>query len=125
MTSFRHITTVPILCVAVASPACAADTTRTGEFSGETVVQQYAGHRPYPAPEAAVGKALSVEYASGYLSGVADATEGKAWCNRHGVVPHELKERIQTYIEALPQKRRSEPAKSLIVEALARQFPCS
>ena len=119
-----YLFTIVASCMAVAPPACAIDASRPGEFSGDGVIQQYAGLRPYPAPQAEVGKALSVEYASGYVSGVADATEGKVWCNKHGVRPHELKERVCIYIEALPRKRRSEPAKVLIAEALAREFPC-
>ncbi len=101
------------------APAIAA------EFAGQTIIDQYKGEKPYPAPDANVGKALSVEYASGYLSGIIDSYEGEKWCNRHSIAPGELKAYVQDYIEKLPAKQRSRPVRQLIGQALKARYPCA
>jgi hypothetical protein len=96
----------------------------SAELPGQAIIQQYKGEKPYPAPDANVGKALSIQFASGYLSGLIDSYEGDKWCNTHSVVAGELKAYVQDYIEKLPAPQRGRPIRQLIGEALKKRYPC-
>lgn len=95
----------------------------SGFISGEKLISQFKGNNPYPAPNQNVGKALSIEFASGYLSGIIESTEGTIWCNKYGTMPNEIKADVQSYIEKLPEKQRQQEARVLIVKALKKNYP--
>ncbi|MCC6071570.1 Rap1a/Tai family immunity protein [Massilia sp. GCM10020059] len=67
-----------------------------------------------------------LQYVDGYLAGVADATEGKEWCDTHKVKAHEIDAYLVWALKDMPpeQLQRTAAAK-LMVALLAKRFPCT
>ena len=63
-------------------------------------------------------------YAKGYLAGVADAAQGRLWCDTGRVKSVELDGIVIAGISALPQPARQGDAARLAVAILASRFPC-
>ncbi len=70
------------------------------------------------------GRILSNARAIAYTTGVADATSGTRWCGADNVLPHELVDRVYTYLRTLASDRLKGNASSLVAEGLAEAFPC-
>lgn len=107
--------------------ACAsaqAQETRAWHFTGVELAAALAGRMPSEMRDAQLGKRFSASYAQAYIMGVADQTQGTLWCTRSGVLPHELKDRVHTYLSDLPASRLDENAAPLVSEALRRSFAC-
>lgn len=64
-------------------------------------------------------------YAEGYLAGVADAAQGRLWCDTGRVKTVELDGIVLGELKKLPAAARQSDAAALIVAILARRFPCS
>ena len=63
-------------------------------------------------------------YAKGYLAGVADAAQGRLWCDTGRVKSVELDGIVIAGLRALPEPARQGDAARLAVAILARRFPC-
>lgn len=66
---------------------------------------------------------MSSARASAYIQGVADASRGQ-WCGQGHILPHELVERVSSYLRQLPPGRLHQDASSLVAEGLRMSFPC-
>lgn len=66
---------------------------------------------------------LSSARAGAYVQGVADAIQGQ-WCGHGQVLPHELVDRVFSYIRQLPSSRLKQDASDLVIEGLRTGFPC-
>ncbi|OYO29083.1 Rap1a/Tai family immunity protein [Janthinobacterium sp. PC23-8] len=64
-------------------------------------------------------------YAKGYLAGVADAAQGRLWCDTGRVKSVELDGLVIAGLKALAEKERQGDAAHLAVAILARRFPCT
>jgi hypothetical protein len=64
-------------------------------------------------------------YAKGYLAGVADASQGRLWCDTGRVKTLEIDAHIVAELKKLPARARQGDASTLVVAILARRFPCS
>lgn len=64
-------------------------------------------------------------YGEGYLAGVADATQGRLWCDTGRVKTVELDGIVLGELKKLPAAARQREAAPLVVAILARRFPCS
>jgi len=62
--------------------------------------------------------------AQGYVSGVADATQGRLWCDKTEVKTHEIDSMVFSDLKDLPEKSLSQSASGEIIKSLARRFPC-
>lgn len=71
------------------------------------------------------GALFHQQYARGYLAGVADAAQGRQWCDTGRMKTLEIDARIITELKQLPARARQGDAAALIVAILARRFPCS
>ncbi len=107
-----------------AAAACQAEASRTWHFTGAELVAALRGKMPNPFQAEAQSRQFSNAYGQAYIAGIADQTQGAAWCTRTGVLPHELSDRVYTYLSALPEARLSGNAAPLVGEALAQSFPC-
>lgn len=58
-----------------------------------------------------------------YVQGVADSSRGQ-WCGHGEVLPHELIDRVFSYIRQLPSNRMKQNASDLIIEGLSAELPC-
>lgn len=68
---------------------------------------------------------LGQRYAQGYLAGVADAAQGRQWCDTGRLKTLEIDAQVVTELKKLPARARQGDAATLIVAILARRFPCS
>jgi hypothetical protein len=59
-----------------------------------------------------------------YMDGAKDATVGSAWCPPRPRKTHELAYDAADYIKTLPVERRKANAAPLLLEFLAKQYPC-
>lgn len=64
-------------------------------------------------------------YAKGYLAGVADAAQGRLWCDTGKVKTVELDGIVIAGLKALSERQRQDDAARLALAILARRFPCS
>lgn len=77
-----------------------------------------AGEAPDPA------FLLGQRYAKGYLAGVADAAQGRRWCDTGRLKTVEIDAQVIAELKKLPARVRQGDASALIVAILARRFPC-
>ena len=68
---------------------------------------------------------LNQRYAQGYLAGVADAAQGRLWCDTGRVKSLEIDAQVVADLKKLPARARQGDASTLIIAILARRFPCS
>lgn len=101
-----------------------AQAARTWHLTGSELAAALAGRMPSEIHDAALARRFSAAYAQAYILGIADQTQGTLWCARGGVLPHELKDRVHTYLAALPTSRLDENAAPLVSEALGQSFTC-
>ncbi|WP_256977551.1 Rap1a/Tai family immunity protein [Bordetella genomosp. 10] len=109
------------------TPASTAmDETRTWHLTGAELAEalQGKGKLPNPPQDESQKRLFSSAYGQAYIAGIADQSQGKIWCTRTGVLPHELSDRVYTYLSSLPATRLRGNAGPLVGEALARSFPC-
>ena len=64
-------------------------------------------------------------YAQGYLAGVADAAQGRRWCDTGRLKTVEIDAQVIVELKKLPARVRQGDASALVVAILARRFPCS
>ena len=117
-------TILPLLLAAAIPPTLHAQITAHGRLSGTQLVERWT------SPDAnsrdrSPAAILAREYVDGYLAGVADASEGVAWCNTHLIKTHEVDAEVVGVLKSLPASQASRTsAAQLVVKALALRFPC-
>ncbi|MEG1052910.1 MAG: Rap1a/Tai family immunity protein [Janthinobacterium sp.] len=67
---------------------------------------------------------LNQRYAQGYLAGVADAAQGRRWCDTGRLKTVEIDAQVIAELKKLPARARQGDASVLVVAILARRFPC-
>ena len=107
-----------------AAAACQADTARTWAMSGADLARALEGKMPTQFHEGEVQRQFSSAYGQAYILGVADETRGKHWCSSTGMLPHEMADRVYTYLSALSAERLRGNAAPLVGEALQKELPC-
>ncbi|MFM9868437.1 Rap1a/Tai family immunity protein [Achromobacter xylosoxidans] len=113
-----------IMLSASAFATCQAQAARTWHFTGAELVSALEGRMPSEIRDASLRRQFSSSYAQAYALGIADLTQGTAWCTRGGVLPHELKDRVYSYLSTLPANRLGGNAGPLVSEALRQSFAC-
>ena len=68
---------------------------------------------------------LGQRYAKGYLAGVADAAQGRLWCDTGSVKTVELDGIVIAGLKTLSEQQRQGDAARLALAILARHFPCT
>ena len=111
------------LALAVAFPVKAGPARILPRMTGQHIVE-VTTDKPYASAEQARNQYLDEQIALGYIDGVQDASQGKAWCDTGLVVPHELRDDIILALRRLPPERLKSNAAPLIIEVLSRKFPC-
>ena len=120
---FAFLVYVPfVLALAGLSSAGAAE--RTWIFSGAELKQAIEGKLAPEVSDPEMRRLVSVAKSSAYIAGVADLTSGSDWCGAGAVAPHELTDRIYTYLGDIPAEKLDEQAATLVREALKVSFPC-
>ena len=111
-----------VLALSGLSPAGAEE--RTWIFSGAELKQAIEGKLAPEVSDPEMRRLVSVAKSSAYIAGVADLTSGSDWCGAGAVAPHELTDRIYTYLGDLSAEKLDEQAATLVREALKVSFPC-
>jgi len=115
---------VALIIMLSASAICQAQEARTWHFTGAELAAALEGRMPSEVGGASLRRQFSSSYAQAYVLGIADQTQGTVWCTRTGVLPHELKDRVYSYLSTLPASRLDENAGPLVSEALRQSFAC-
>ncbi|MFK3777630.1 Rap1a/Tai family immunity protein [Agrobacterium sp. NPDC089420] len=110
--------------VALSGASSAGAQERTWIFSGAELKQAIEGKLAPEVSDPEMRRLVSVAKSSAYIAGVADLTSGADWCGAGAVPPHELTDRIYTYLGDLPVEKLDERAANLVREALKVSFPC-
>lgn len=121
----RHVVFLAALCAGAAG-AChaAAKYPAAPRLSADRLISYYQEGTPTgAAPDPAI--LLNQRYAQGYLAGVADAAQGRLWCDTGRVKSLEIDAQIVADLKKLPARARQGDASTLIIAILARRFPCS
>ena len=94
-----------------------------GRLSGSQAVERWIGPSKFDRTAAQL---YDLQYVDGYLAGVADAGEGKEWCDTHKVKAHEIDAYVVWALKDMSteQLQRSAAAK-LMIALLAKRFPCA
>lgn len=101
-----------VLALSGLSPAGAEE--RTWIFSGAELKQAIEGKLAPEVSDPEMRRLVSVAKSSAYIAGVADLTSGSDWCGAGAVAPHELTDRIYTYLGDLPAEKLDEQAATLV-----------
>lgn len=111
------------LLAAVNSLSHAQPTGAPGRLSGSQAVERWIA----PAnSDRTLAQVHELQFVNGYLAGVADATEGKEWCDTHKVKAHEIDAYlVWTLKEMSAGDLQRTAAAKLMVALLAKRFPCS
>lgn len=114
-----------VLAFVPAQAAPGNNETRDWLFEGSELMAALEGKPSGKALNGEAGAAPSSARAAAYIAGVADAASGTQWCGAGSVLPHELSDRIYTYLKTLSPERLKGNAGPLVMEGLAATFPCS
>jgi hypothetical protein len=121
----RHVVLLAALCVsAFVARASAAGYPPAPRLSAGQLIAYYHDVPPKGA-SADPAFLLKQRYAQGYLAGVADAAQGRQWCDTGRLKTVEIDAQVISELEKLPAGARRGEASALIVAILARRFPCS
>lgn len=115
---------VALVIMLTASTICQAEGARTWHFTGAELAAALEGRMPSQIRDASLRRQFSSSYAQAYVLGIADQTQGTVWCTRTGILPHELKDSVYSYLSTLPANRLDENAGPLVSEALRQSFAC-
>nr|WP_266104570.1 Rap1a/Tai family immunity protein [Xanthomonas campestris] len=123
----RHVTWLTLAALTVLSANALARVPEPWEPSGRKLLE--AGLDGSLAPEIAPEQAelkvmLSANRAGAYLLGVASSSYRTHWCMPAGKRGTPDLQAIISDIGALPDARLDEAAPALIVQALAKRYPC-
>lgn len=110
--------------LACSAAVAQAQDTRQWRFSGTELLNALKGDLAPEISDQELRRMVSSARGQSYVAGVADATDAKTWCGKGAVLPHELSDRVVTYLSDVPEERLDENAAVLVAEALAKSFPC-
>lgn len=116
----RHV----VLLAALSVSASAAGYLPAPRLSADQLIAYYHDVPPQGA-SADPAFLLNQRYAQGYLAGVADAAQGRLWCDTGRVKSLEIDAQVVADLKKLPARARQGDASTLIIAILARRFPCS
>ena len=101
-----------------------AEDKRTWYLSGAELKEALEGKRPSEVRDETMRKLYSSAYAQAYIAGIADQGQGRTWCTRGAVLPHELSDRVHTHLSGMSEAGLRGAASPLVADALGRAFPC-
>lgn len=94
-------------------------------WTGATLIDYFSGRPGAPNPPHGGPRGAERAEAQAYLDGLADASEGMAWCSQESVSRAELDAQIISHLQALPAGQLDTSAFELILPRLQSSFPCA
>lgn len=129
----------PILFLLMAAvPGLAQPAAPSAQMTGEALVKLMGNVDPAQVSWSPAGpfrtRAIAAEYIDmsngefvhGFIQGVHDATQGKAWCPSAKVtpLPHELEANARRALQLLPAAELKRGAADLVVAVWRKSWPC-
>ncbi|KPF45865.1 hypothetical protein IP76_06635 [Rhizobium sp. AAP43] len=93
-------------------------------MSGEQLLAGLKGEAVPEITNPDLRRQVSYDRAAAYVAGVADATDGTAWCMEGGILLHELTDRVFTELKTAPADALARNAAIPVLAALTKSFPC-
>ena len=122
MQTFRAICATSIAFISLACSAAPPTTHDPGRRSGAQVVSNWLGET---GKQKTPAELYETQFIDGYMAGVADATEGKDWCNKR-TKAHEIDAFVVWAMRDLPKREQeTSRAATLMVRLLAERYPCN
>jgi len=115
---------IPLCAMLVITNVSHAEDQRTWYLSGAELKEALEGKRRSVVRDEAMRKLYSSAYAQAYIAGIADQGQGKSWCTRGAVLPHELSDRVHTRLSGVSEAGLRDAASPLVADALSQAFPC-
>jgi hypothetical protein len=133
-----HLQVAIALAAVVAMPCAAQHANKLPWMTGEHLVKLWGNVDPsavvWSASSPFRTRAIAAEYqdmangelAHGYILGIHDATEGKAWCWNDKYQPHpdELESDVRNALQRMPDAQLKGNAAELITEVWRKKWPC-
>lgn len=127
-----------LLGLALAAPCAAQSPAPVAQITGEALVKLMGNVDPATVSWSPASpfrtRAIAAEYLDmsngefvrGFIQGVHDATEGKAWCPSAQVqpLPHEMAADARSALQQLPAAQLKRSAAELITETWRATWPC-
>lgn len=116
---------LPLLLAASIPISAHAQNPAPGRMSGAEIIKGWTSPLTN-GQDRTLQQILARERVDGYLAGVADATHGTVWCNRHLTKTHEIDSEVMWVLKEMPApKLQTAVAAKLLIDALAKHFPCN
>ncbi|WP_047196988.1 Rap1a/Tai family immunity protein [Caldimonas brevitalea] len=90
----------------------------------KSVIDAYTGETGVAVHEQSARAMVATRHAEGYLAGVADASEGRSWCDQGTVKVDEIDSIVVGELRKLPPEKQQRAAAPEILKILATKFPC-
>lgn len=109
---------IPLFAVLSLSASACLAAGPVPRLTGEALVERYGktGNDPFTLRDKS--------FLDGYLAGVADASEGKAWCDTGKVKTGEIDADVLWRLRDMRPEDRQKDAATYIVSALKDNYPC-
>lgn len=93
-------------------------------LTAQELIERYVGDPNSPILSQDAQVQMNRRQAEGYLDGVADSTQGRAWCDAGTIKRGEINSMIVGALRKLPKEQLQAPAAGLVERSLRRLFPC-
>lgn len=93
-------------------------------WTGANVLDYFVGPLGATNPRHGGPRGAERAEAQGYLDGLADASEGIAWCSQESASRDEFDAQIIAHLQTLPARQLHTSAFALILPSLQKSFPC-
>jgi hypothetical protein len=113
-----------VFLIAVMFSAHAVDGKIVPRLTGQEFIDRYFFKQGLAGAEDDEETLFTRQFAKGYLAGVADASQGRDWCDKTKVKTLEIDAEVAHSLRKLPPDVLQGDAARLIVEILHKKFPC-
>lgn len=96
----------------------------TPRMTGQQLVEHFQGEPGVSMFSQKPEWVLKMKLADGYISGVADAYQGTAWCDKGTVKQDEISATVIFDLKKLDKQTLQQPAAKLVLSSLTNKFPC-
>ena len=101
-----------------------AGQTAIPRLSVKTLIANYTGQIGTPLHEQSADAMIKMQFADGYLAGVADGSQGKIWCDTGKVKVGEINSMIVAELRMLSSKDQNQSAAQGASKILKIKLPC-
>lgn len=126
-TPIRHAVQC-LACMSIAVTAAAHAQARQKampRLTGAQLIEHFQGQPGVTVFEQRPEWLMKMRLADGYISGVADLTEGVDWCDKGQVKTIEINAMVVADLRKMNANELSQPASRLVAKSLSKSSPCN